>query len=847
MGFTAAQRAFIEHDGRLVRGLGGPATGRTTALVERWLRLVEAGAAAGRTVLVARHRAAASAARDAIVSRLRGGFEALPVSTFHGLAYDALVRAGRARRLLSGSEQWGVVARLLSTEGGDEWPTLRAMVGRRAFVDEVARAVLELEPTHPELAGFAVRYRAHLAATGLADATTLLTEGAGALAGSDRFDHVLVDDYDAATAPIAAVFEAVAARAATVAVTGDSRTGSSFLARLPADLDVTFTDRLRVTAEPPSLVTCRHPSVEPETIAAELLAAHDAGTPWAGMAVLVRRPAQRGRAISRALARHGIPVATAASGGLAGEPVVRGLADLFRWVEGDTTALDRVLASPLAGIEPFEVRSVRREARLAGIDLSDHPRLAHLRSLRDALGAEGRRSTPAQLAVAAFRQSLGTLVADPAAPADPIADRAIDAVVAFVAGLTDFTDQFPDATLADYLDLLDGPEVEPDPWRVQVPAHADAVTITSIAGAAGLEWDTVILAGCVEGELPRLAPHPRFFERTGDDPVVRRRQSLDQEARLFELAATRARRGLVATCGPEPGVLPSRYVEGWPERKARLAFRQAATAPLPVAPTPGTVPIWPDGRLSLSASQLNTWADCHRKYGYTYALRTRTDGNLWADFGTLVHAILREFLDPDHPTERTWERLTAVAEAHWTDEIAPYRPQREEARRDLFEVLANWWEREGSGPLAPDVVAVERGFVFEVGPHKVTGSIDRVDRSPDGGGIEVVDYKTGRRQLSEDDAAVDIQLATYHLAATRDPALAAIGPPRRLRLLYLRTMDEREQPIRPGHARATELMVKAAAGAILTEDFTPSVEADCDHCDFHRLCPLQAAGREVGA
>ena len=31
------------------------------------------------------------------------------------------------------------------------------------------------------------------------------------------------------------------------------------------------------------------------------------------------------------------------------------------------------------------------------------------------------------------------------------------------------------------------------------------------------------------------------------------------------------------------------------------------------------------------------------------------------------------------------------------------------------------------------------------------------------------------------------------------------------------------------------------------EELDPLPTADCDHCDYHRLCPLQRAGREVGA
>jgi hypothetical protein len=59
-------------------------------------------------------------------------------------------------------------------------------------------------------------------------------------------------------------------------------------------------------------------------------------------------------------------------------------------------------------------------------------------------------------------------------------------------------------------------------------------------------------------------------------------------------------------------------------------------------------------------------------------------------------------------------------------------------------------------------------------------------------------------------------------------------------------MQVREQEIVPGHAEATEARILATAERILAEDFEPSVHADCDHCEFHRLCPLWDEGREVG-
>jgi RecB family exonuclease len=144
------------------------------------------------------------------------------------------------------------------------------------------------------------------------------------------------------------------------------------------------------------------------------------------------------------------------------------------------------------------------------------------------------------------------------------------------------------------------------------------------------------------------------------------------------------------------------------------------------------------------------------------------------------------------------------------------------------------------------VLDVERRFSIEVGPHTVNGAIDRIDRADDGAGIRIVDYKTGKKEPSADDMADNLQLAVYHLAAARDEELMTLGPATQLRLLFPRTMKTYDQEIAAGHAEATETRILAAAEHILDEEFEPSVHASCRYCSFHRLCPLQREGREVG-
>ena len=267
---------------------------------------------------------------------------------------------------------------------------------------------------------------------------------------------------------------------------------------------------------------------------------------------------------------------------------------------------------------------------------------------------------------------------------------------------------------------------------------------------------------------------------------------------------------------------------------------------------------------------MDTYDDCPLRYTYQYVLRARDEPGVHASLGSLVHEILADFLDPAAapPSERSLENLLRVADAHWHDDVARYRPQVEEARRDLVAMLTRWWEEEGSqGELGPEVLAVERRFDIEVGPHRLIGTIDRIDRLPGNAvaglrdpnavaglrepnavtGLRVVDYKTGKSEPRPGDVEENLQLAVYHLAATRDPELAALGPPTELQLRYLRTMHRFDQPVREDHAAHTERRVLALADRILAEDFLPSVDANCRTCSFHRLCPLQPEGRQVGA
>src|SRR5438270_9622839 len=420
--------------------------------------------------------------------------------------------------------------------------------------------------------------------------------------------------------------------------------------------------------------------------------------------------------------------------------------DMVRWATGDDDAVPRLLASPLSGLDPMEVRALRRALAGAdgGVAVIDDPRLERLAALRVEL--QGRLTTddPASLVFHVWERALGPVLVGSNDPAD---ERAIDAFVAFHDGLTRLVDRNPSLRAPEWLASLEGAG---DRWRVARPM-TESVIVASVAAAAGREWHTVVIAGAVEGELPSVHGRAPVFDPAvlagGERPTaaVRRRASLAQECRLFcDVAGTRATTPLLATAAPEPGVLESRFVGDWPVKAAAIPLAPGRP-PTVRPPTDGDGALDPDRSLQLSASQLETYEDCPLRYFYEYVLRVRSDSNVYAELGSLVHEVLAAFLDPtsDDPVEYSVTGLRELGERMWRDDLARYRPQVEEARRDFFDMLERWWNEEG-GVARPDVVAVERRFEVDVGPHRITGSIDRVDRR--NGGLRIVDYKTGSRE-----------------------------------------------------------------------------------------------------
>jgi superfamily I DNA/RNA helicase/RecB family exonuclease len=213
-------RHVVEHDGGPLLVLGSPGTGKSAALVRRWLRLATEVVAPHRVLLLVGTRERALELRDALAWQLPGrALIEVPVHTWHALAYHLVSRYYRLLGypeppvVLTGAEQWAVVRDLLCTEKPDEWGPYSGQLTTPAFVDEVldfcvragqrCAADIDLRQLGSDaIVDFGLRYRAELARTSRLDYAGLVAAAARLLeiapdvraAVAQRFPHVLVDD-----------------------------------------------------------------------------------------------------------------------------------------------------------------------------------------------------------------------------------------------------------------------------------------------------------------------------------------------------------------------------------------------------------------------------------------------------------------------------------------------------------------------------------------------------------------------------------------------------------------------------------------------------------------------------
>ncbi|WP_238489185.1 RecB family exonuclease [Actinoplanes flavus] len=253
----------------------------------------------------------------------------------------------------------------------------------------------------------------------------------------------------------------------------------------------------------------------------------------------------------------------------------------------------------------------------------------------------------------------------------------------------------------------------------------------------------------------------------------------------------------------------------------------------------------PERLFVCTPSKLGAYADCPRRYRYSYVDRpSPPKGPPWAhnSLGASVHTALKNWFALP-PERREPEALPTLLKATWVRE--GYRDVEQE--RVVYRRALDWLETYVA-TLDPEEepLGVERVVATKTSVLALNGRADRIDaRGPE---AVIVDYKTGRSGLSSDDARGSQALALYAYAAER----VFRRPCRRVELHHLptgtvavheHTEESLARQVRRAEETALDIMAAekaVAAGADPDEQFPVNPGSLCGWCDFRKVCPAGA-------
>ncbi len=261
-------------------------------------------------------------------------------------------------------------------------------------------------------------------------------------------------------------------------------------------------------------------------------------------------------------------------------------------------------------------------------------------------------------------------------------------------------------------------------------------------------------------------------------------------------------------------------------------------------------------------TRLTAWLDCPRRYRMSYLDRPAPPkGPPWAhnSLGVSIHNALAGWWRLPL-AQRTPPAAGALVDRGWID--AGFADEAQSVRqRDRAISLVQGYVA-GLDP-ADEPAGVERTVATRTDKIAVSGRIDRLDARlagsalpagsagpAEGAGTElvVVDYKTGRRLLTVDDARSSLALALYALAAGR----VLRRPCHQVELHHLPSGEvlawsHTDQSLARHLGRAEDIAAECAAADERMRDglpadrydevFPPRPGSSCGWCDYRRHCP----------
>ena len=608
---------------------------------------------------------------------------------------------------------------------------------------------------------------------------------------------------------------------------------------------------------------------------------------WSDFAILSRTN-DVANSFVLALAQTKIPYQFLASRGLYNKPVVLDLLAYLKLLDDyhESSAMFRVLNFSIFKIEPSVWNSLTYLASRKGYSLYqtmlniqpiqnfEEDNKEKILKITNLIEKHSRLALerPVGEVVMAFLEETGYL--NNLTRHDSFeSQQAVSYLNQFYKKIVEFEKAFEDKSVKSFLELI---ELELEAGEAgsllnNLEDGPDSVKIMTVHSAKGLEFKYVFIVNLVDRRFPTSERRDAIMipDKLIKEILPEGNVHLQEERRLFYVAATRAKNGLFFTSAYDCGGVRRKKLSQFLLELQALGFPIEQTTEKKVQGIEGEkikdigqeIEVREDLVASVpenfSFSQLKAFETCPYQYRFAHILHVPVRGKASFSFGKTIHATLQQFfikaiersqvrqtdifgVENKNPQSKkppvSLDELLEIYENCWIDDWYTNRRDHDEYKLKGKKALAQYYkliEKDFPVPKALELPFTLR--IEDAGEeYGIKGVIDRIDEIK--GGVEIIDYKTGAGKTQKNFSGEDKeQLLIYQIAyeqlfqdAVKSLSFYYIEPGHKITFIG----SEKE---------LTNLKTKIIRiiNEIKVGKFPPKPSMMCQYCDFKNICEFK--------
>ncbi|MFA5158652.1 MAG: ATP-dependent DNA helicase [Patescibacteria group bacterium] len=427
------------------------------------------------------------------------------------------------------------------------------------------------------------------------------------------------------------------------------------------------------------------------------------------------------------------------------------------------------------------------------------------------------------------------------------AERKIVNIAKFFDRIASFNHASPDKSVLAFLEILEliisvGDEVV----STDIDTEIDAVNILTVHSAKGLEWPVVFIVNCVADRFPSRKrrealpiPLELIKERLPEGDW-----HLEEERRLFYVAATRAKKLLYLTAAEDYGGKRSKKLSQFVfELTGQFDAEKLKRKISPMEKIERFKAIekqsfnlnkkFSEKILRLSRQQIDDYYSCPKKFYFAHIIKIPLLENQQLMYGTAIHAALDHYFARKIAGEKlSSEQLLSDYRNAFRNIGFISRDQEELRFKQGMDTLSRFYDEDRADQTTPS--KVEEVFEFLEGNVCVKGRFDLIYQ--DGKSAEIRDFKTTDvREQKDADGRIkkSTQMMIYALAWKNK-----YGVIPKTTLYFIEPNLKGERTFSETDLSSTKQMISEVEQGIRKNDFTAVPDNfQCKYCPYRDICP----------